>query len=244
MFRTGLRSVAALAGALAFSLPATALAFHAGATFDKPAGAGGGGGIYYAGVMLEHGWDCTACHLEPPGRIDLAVTVDPPLTTGGTYVPGQAYSFEVQLLNEHAGLTRGAYNFNAVVAEVVDRQGFQSGKFDGFASTDFAQPYGATILYGAPPSPGITSWSFRWTAPEAGAGPVSIHIAAVDGDGAAGSADKTATTDPYRDDFVKKLFALNEAAPTAFRRPSRHETWGFAVGCLAMVLVRSRRRKS
>jgi hypothetical protein len=244
MHRTGLRSVA-LSAALALGVvlaPATALAFHAGATFDKPAGAGGGGGLYYAGVMLEHGWDCTTCHIDPAGKIDLGVTIDPPLT-GAMYVPGQAYSFEVKLLNEHAGLDRGAYNFNGLVAEVVDAQGFQSGSFDGFASTDFDQPYPATIAYGRPPSPGVTSWKFRWTAPETGKGPVSFHIAVVDGDGAASATDEAATTDPYRDDFAMRLYRLSEAAPTASRSPSRPQTFGFAVGCAALVLVRSRKRR-
>ncbi len=240
MQRDRRRSVAAAAAFVVGLTPSVVWAYHAGDTFEKPPGAGGAGSVYYAGVELEHGWDCTLCHENPPRTVDLGVTIDPPLAPGGSYAPGQVYSFEVQLLNEHAGLNSALYNFNSIVVEVVDRQGFQSGKFDGFSSTDFVQPYNATLLYGRPPSPNVTSWSFRWTAPDAGAGPVSIHLAALDGDGASTSTDSTATTDPYGDDFVTKVYRLTEGGALAQRTPARRETAAFAAGLLVLVLLRKR----
>ena len=71
-----------MACALAFS--GDALAFHAGSVFDKPAGAGGGGGIFYVGSATERGWNCTACHTEPAGKIRVTLTSDPP---GATVYP-------------------------------------------------------------------------------------------------------------------------------------------------------------
>ena len=43
--------------------------------------------------------------------------------------------------------------------------------------------------------------------------------------------------------ILRGLYRLSEAAPTASRSPSRPQTFGFAVGCAALVLVRSRKRR-
>lgn len=49
----GSAAAAALSGAAALVFPSSALAFHAGAMFDRPPGAGGGGGIFYTGCPLK-----------------------------------------------------------------------------------------------------------------------------------------------------------------------------------------------
>lgn len=54
-----------------------------------------------------------------------------------------------------------------------------------------------------------TSWHFYWTAPQAGSGPVTFYIAAVDGNGGTGAADND--QDPYGDDTVDAQIFIREA---------------------------------
>jgi hypothetical protein len=240
--------LAAAAALLAMLAPASARAFHAGSTFDKPPGAGGGGSVYYAGTQLERGWDCTACHLDPPGKIGVAVRVDPPPIAGpdgqALYVPGQAYSFEITMVGEHAGLDRPLYNFNSLVVDIVDARGFKVGTTDGFAPQDFYQATNSTLLYGQPPQPGWGTgehpWKFRWNAPEAGGGPVSVHLAAVDGDGAGQSDDGEATSDPFHDDVAMVTLRWAEGSVTA-SAPQRTAPWAIALGLAALGLSGKRR---
>jgi len=56
---------------------------------------------------------------------------------------------------------------------------------------------------------GATSWRFFWTAPRAGTGPLTVYVAAVDGNGGAGNAAND--QDPYNDDTVAANFFLQEA---------------------------------
>ncbi|MGZ3441878.1 MAG: MYXO-CTERM sorting domain-containing protein, partial [Polyangia bacterium] len=53
------------------------------------------------------------------------------------------------------------------------------------------------------------SWNFWWTAPKAGTGPLAIYVAAVDGNGGAGTIAND--QDPYNDDTVSANFFLQEA---------------------------------
>ena len=52
------------------------------------------------------------------------------------------------------------------------------------------------------PKLGATSWTFKWTAPAAGAGPVTIYYGVVDGDHAG--------TDSKNDDVKQGTIRLNE----------------------------------
>jgi hypothetical protein len=61
----------------------------------------------------------------------------------------------------------------------------------------------------AVPKNGANSWTFYWTAPPAGTGPLTVYVAAVDGNGGAGSAAND--QDPYGDDTVSASFFLREA---------------------------------
>jgi len=54
-----------------------------------------------------------------------------------------------------------------------------------------------------------TSWSFWWTAPKAGSGPLTVYVAAVDGNGGAGTVAND--QDPYNDDTVSANFFLQES---------------------------------
>jgi hypothetical protein len=53
------------------------------------------------------------------------------------------------------------------------------------------------------------SWRFFWTAPPAGTGPLTVYVAAVDGNGGVGKAIND--QDPYGDDTVAANFFLQEA---------------------------------
>jgi hypothetical protein len=55
----------------------------------------------------------------------------------------------------------------------------------------------------------MVSWHFFWTAPKAGTGPLTVYVAAVDGNGGAGTKDND--QDPYDDDTVAANFFLREA---------------------------------
>ena len=199
MHRAGQRSIALLVLLWARS----ALAFHAGATFDKPAGAGGGGGIFYTGAARERGWDCTACHTNAPHKIQIRLDASPDLLADFRYTPGQTYTFTATLMGEHAGLQSSTSNYNGLAIAFVDGKRNDAGTLSGYAPDDFYAAGPATIT-SAGTRVGVTVWRFRWTAPPAGSGPVTIHAAAVDGN-AAGQSSGT-LTDPWGDDvFVGKL---------------------------------------
>ena len=52
------------------------------------------------------------------------------------------------------------------------------------------------------------SWHLWWTAPQAGTGPVTLYVAAVDGNGGSGTA--ASDQDPYGDDTVRATIAIQE----------------------------------
>ena len=56
---------------------------------------------------------------------------------------------------------------------------------------------------------GADAWRFFWTAPKAGTGPLTVYVAAVDGNGGAGTIAND--QDPYNDDTVNANFFLQEA---------------------------------
>jgi hypothetical protein len=55
-----------------------------------------------------------------------------------------------------------------------------------------------------------TTWHLWWTAPAAGSGPVTIYVAAVDGNGG-GSGTEASDQDPYGDDTVQGSFSIQES---------------------------------
>ncbi len=98
---------------------------------------------------------------------------------------------------------------------------------------------------------GPTSWHVWWTAPNAGSGPVTIYVSAVDGNGGNGTPD--VDQDPYGDDVVSASFFIQEAGaavPTGAQascavvaRPAARGRWplGLAVAALALLWLRRRR---
>ncbi len=75
--------------------------------------------------------------------------------------------------------------------------------------------FGSRIYSSDPATPKLitrndmTAWRFWWTAPKAGTGPLTVYVAAVDGNGGSGSAAND--QDPYSDDTVAASFSLQEA---------------------------------
>jgi hypothetical protein len=215
MHRARQRSLAAL-GALSLVClaPAPARAFHAGSLFDKPPGAGGGGGLFYTGAIRDKGWDCTACHIDPPGKIQLRLYVDPPdLFQGFRYTPGQTYSFNVVMEGESVGLGSPLSNYNTLAISIVGPTGAPVGSMSGFAAEEFYTGWPTTIVSGGQ-RVGATSWTFQWIAGGPGAGAVTIFIAAVDGNGANSPPGQT-LTDPFGDDVYVGTVLLEEGAVTA-----------------------------
>src|SRR5258707_8951922 len=118
MHRAGLGSVVALASLLA--APA-ARAYHAGDVFDKAAGAGGGGGVFYTGAPRERAWDCTACHQGAAGTIRIDLSAMPSaLLDGASYAPGQTYQLTAKLRGEHLGLGSPQANYNGFAIAAAD----------------------------------------------------------------------------------------------------------------------------
>ena len=95
---------------------------------------------------------------------------------------------------------------------------------------------------------GATQWSFYWTAPPGGTGPVSFHIGAVDGNGGTGTAEISA--DVFGDDVVEAHITVPEAGADELfastgcsvgaRRASGPIIFAFAI--LFLALRRWRRR--
>jgi hypothetical protein len=240
------RSVAA-AALLAAAAPGTAWAFHTGGTFDKVPGAGGADGIFFAGAPLEHGWTCTACHQDTPGQIEIHLDVQPAsLFQGYAYTPGTTYAFTATMIGEHLGLGSPMSNYNSVAVEFVDAQGIPSGSITN--APQFHQTFGVDtpIMACDGKVPGLTSWSFDWTAPAAGAGTITLYLAAIDGNGANSPADQV-LTDPFGDDFFSVAVPFTEAGGATGQlyrwTPSRTGTLACVVGIAAAGIAARRRRK-
>jgi hypothetical protein len=201
----GAALMTALAGA-----PRLARAFHAGSQFDQTAGAGGGGGVFYSGAPRERGWDCTACHLDPPRAIRLDVAAAPAaLFTTGQYVPNQVYSITAKLIGEHAGLNSPQSNYNGFTVAALDARGAPIGHFANYSPDDLYD--GGFVLASAGRKTAATEWTFTWTAPVSGGGAVTFYFTALDGNGA-GSAPGVVLTDPWGDDFAAAVFTVVEGA--------------------------------
>ncbi|MFO0550502.1 MAG: choice-of-anchor V domain-containing protein [Polyangiaceae bacterium] len=260
MRRAGSLIAGLFAGVAVFSsaalAPRAAHAFHAGTTFLDPPALGGGGGILYLGVRAERGWTCAMCHIDAPGNIKIAIDSDPPeLASTFEWEPGVQYDITVRMVvtsGEERGLANPISNFNGFGVTFEDRFGRSAGKPSGAA--DVFQDVNFTTLLTVGTNPGETEWQFRWTAPVAGAGPITMHVAVVDGNSGGVSAGE-AFTDPLGDDLVVSAIALTESGTTATREPARDEppsrgnprhAEGVALGvaALAIGLAAKRRRGS
>jgi hypothetical protein len=205
------RQHVALTAALACLAPAAADAYHTGKVFDDAPGAGGGGGVFYTGSPSVRRWDCTVCHIDAPGTLQVSVTSQPPeLATEQRYTPGMTYQLTVAMdaPTSQLGLGSPRSNFNAMVIAAEDATGGAAGVFVGFDSGKF-YARGNALLASDSPDVNETSWSFNWTAPPAGTGAVTLWFGVVDGNGANASASET-HTDALGDDVAMRALALQD----------------------------------
>jgi hypothetical protein len=213
------RGLAILIAAVIATVAVDASAFHVASTFADPPGAGGAGRIFYLGRPLERGWDCTACHIDPPGRIRIGLSVEPAqLFEDFRYQLGQSYTFTVVLEGEHLGINAGTSNFNALGLSFADPEGIALGNLGGFDPNDLQEASGTLVSRGT--RVGAVDWAFTWTAPEdPGAGTVVLFLGVVDGDGAQSPPDVT-RTDPFGDDvFMSRVTFAEGGAATAQAHP-------------------------
>jgi hypothetical protein len=217
----------------------------------------GGGGIYGTGGARDYNITCASCHVndkQQQGKIDGKLTFNPPLGAGDSYRPGTQYTIGVALVGEHLGLSGcGPYvdgNINQFGASIEDAAGKSVGVLasdsgQSSASCPAAAPMtssGTTLLYGdchAIVSRGgktmvnTTSWSFTWSAPAAGTGPVTISWGVVDGDCA---------MDSFGDDVKTGSTKLTEGTAAREAAPG---PYGLAILILgpALAVVSRRRRR-
>jgi hypothetical protein len=124
----------------------------------------------------------------------------------GRFAAEATYRIDVVLENETHGIG-SPLNPNTFALEIVDADSNAAGLFSGF-DANVERPPGQELVVGRGEVDGVTRWSFEWTAPSNG-GPLSLHLAGVDGDGAAGRFGRTG--DPFGDDvFVGDLELLEE----------------------------------
>jgi hypothetical protein len=200
-----LRCLAGLAFVAVWLCARPCSAFYTRGHFELPAELGGAGRLYYTGSPRERGWDCRACHLSAPGSIRVSFETEPPdLVESGDYVPGTEYTISVTLQNEHRGLS-SQFNSNGFVAEFL-RGVTPVGELSDSSDTELLQ--NETVVSSRNETNRLAKWSFRWTAPASGTGPVTVYLGAVDGDGA-GRADRS-FQDHLNDDVFMGTLRLRE----------------------------------
>lgn len=210
-----------LVALLLCAAPATALAYHPGATFGEAASLGGGGGIYFTGAPRWRGWNCSICHVEAPRQVGIELASEPPgLFADGVYQPGATYAVTVRMTGEHRGARS---DLNTFLLELDDAAGEPIAGFADY-DPDVVRPVDSGRVLFAVAAEERVEWTFGFVMPAAGAGPLGLYLAAVDGDGA-GDATR-ARTDPLGDDVAAVAVALCEGAPgcdTAFLAVPRFE---------------------
>ncbi len=194
-----------IAGATLAAMPFNR-SWHESATGVAGTNRAGAGGYYGTGGRLDKGIKCSHCHVKGAGTIGMTMTATPafPTANGDTkYVPGTRYTITIAMTGEHEnpGPTN---NKNGTAVTIENASGQRAGRFIADAGQDSntcpqQNPYpgapGAvspatktTFMYsdchGILPLDrlGLTSWTFDWVAPAAGAGDLTMHVGMVDGD--------------------------------------------------------------
>ena len=192
----------------------SALAFPTGAQFDlDPLTEDGAGGIAFDGAPRWSSHSCAVCHTDPPGLIGLRLEADHPELFSDGWKPGQQYHLRVVLTNEWAGVQYQANgdhcgfaitpykpcDENGFALEMDDAAGRPLGKFvpvvaNACANTgtpptdvDVRVLKDGTAVTHTGAHMGMASWDLCWTAPAAGAGPITAYLAGVDGNGGNGT---------------------------------------------------------
>ena len=218
--------------------------FHQPATFEAPVSDGGGNRVYFDGSPRQKSYDCSACHDDGPRTITARID-----GIAGAYTPGMTYTLTVTLAGEHAGFGT-ANNQNGFVAEIVDDQHQPIGTL-ATPDVDLVDLIDDGAV-AAGEGKDLTMWTFSWTAPPAGSGPATLHLAMVDGNGAASA--EVPQNDPGGDDVAVTRVRLCESTPGCDEPVPPGKPDSKAAGCaaagggslfvalLALVLVVRRRR--
>jgi hypothetical protein len=200
--RSGVIAQALALGAVGAALlaPVAALAFKAGADFQKPAASGGGSGLLFTGAPAYRRWNCTICHEKAPGQIRIGMDVEPrSLLDQRAYEPGRAYTVTLSLTGQHRG-DSSALNTNGFALTIADASGAPAGSLSGYDANELGPGNNDAEIVTTGLFEKRTSWRFVWTAPPLGTGPVSFYVGMVDGDGA--SRTDVRTSDPLNDDVA------------------------------------------
>jgi hypothetical protein len=224
---------------LAIVWPKEASAFYARGYFALSADLGGGGRLYYTGSPIERGWDCTACHIDSPGIVRVSLVTDPPeLIAEKRYVPGVSYNIDAVLQNETRGMD-SKYNSNGMLAEIAQGTA-PAGELRAGQGTELLE--NGRVVGSTSDTIGANKWSFSWTAPARGTGPVTMYLGAVDGNGAGDR--ETARQDHLGDDVYVARLTLSETPSAAWvsllaprPRPPRSPWTGFAPLLLACSVL-------
>ena len=218
--------------------------FHQPASFEASANDGGGNRVYFAGSPRQKSYDCSACHTDAPRTIAAKVDGLP-----AAYTPATTYTVTVTLDGEHAGFG-AANNQNGFVAELIDDARMPAGALAPPASGVTQTIGDGAVIAGE--GKDTTTWMFAWTAPAAGRGAVTLHLAMVDGNGA--NSASVPQNDPGGDDVALATVRMCESAPGCAAAPATPDKPDSkAAGCdasgattplvivLALLLVRRRR---
>jgi hypothetical protein len=237
-----------------------ASAFHLPDSFVRTANRGGGSKILYTGSSRFRGYDCTMCHGQPSGAMQVLVSSDPPELLEGTYKPLQEYAVTVEMVGELLP-PEGESNFNLFVADVVDDGGEPVGRFEEIELSSLQRVSGDVNVEGAVfGSNDRARWTFTYAAPAKDAGRIAFHLGAVSGDSGASQGEEAPPSDPFGDQvFVMEQRACEQftGCDTAFEEPAEAVSpvgHGCSIGpmiptrgdeswlVLALALVATRRR--
>jgi hypothetical protein len=196
--------------------------FHQPATFEASINDGGGNRVYFDGSPRQRGYDCSACHTLGEGTITATAAFP------SSYQPSMQYTVTVALAGEHAGFGT-ANNQNGFVAEVVDDGGAPAGAFAAQADATTTVIDDGNVIAGE--GKDVAMWSFAWTAPAAGRGPITLHLGMVDGDGAASAS--VPQNDPGGDDATAVHLRACEAGAACGPVAAPPQTDARVGGCQA-----------
>lgn len=167
---------------LCLCLAAPALAFHRSSSFGRPATVGGGAEVFFTGAARWKRYDCSICHTQGESTFSIGLSSDPAeLIAKGVWQPGQSYQIQVEMQGETLGF-QSSSNTNTFLAEIGNNEGYLVSEYEFDANSLAVWNEGQVI--GAVDNANQTLWSFRFTAPAAGTGALSLNLAMVDGNGA------------------------------------------------------------
>jgi len=202
-----MRLYAGLVAASLIGAASPALAYHPLLSFHDPAAQGGANDRYFTGSARWKGYDCTLCHVHSAGRIAFSVWSEPPeLFDELRYRPDTTYHVLVRLDGEHRIHDT---NVNGFVVELLDHTLTPTGAFHGVELQSHPAVDG---VYAGVAEHDRTEGTFSHHTPPAGVGPLTFHLAGVDGDGGgtAGDANPALFTDVYGDDTFSGAWRLCE----------------------------------